>query len=266
MATRFAVIGDPIDHSLSPFIHQCFASQTHVSLTYEKIKGESVGFEMQVADFFKLQGSGLNITLPFKQRAFAMARQATDRCKQAKAGNTLWLQTEGLWVDNTDGVGLIRDLLKLMTLKDKRILIVGAGGAARGIISPLLEEQPASLVLANRTGDKLVSLSQDFPMLVCTLLSQLSGTFDLVINATSASLQGESIQLPAQCLKNKPLCYDLSYKLSVPTPFVMYAKSQGCPAQDGLGMLVEQAAEAFFIWNKVMPDTEEVLIKLRKIG
>lgn len=262
---RFAVIGNPIAHSLSPFIHQRFAEQTSLTLTYEKICGDHAGFEKQVLDFFAQKGKGLNVTLPFKQRAFEMAKESTLQSKKAKAGNTLWMKSGELWVDNTDGIGLIRDLNRYMSLKDKNILILGGGGAARGIIWPLMDSQPAKLVLANRTADKLKAFQEDFPQMQTQDLAHLRGAFDLVINATSASLQGESIRLPPDCLQNKPLCYDLSYKQQGLTAFVDYAKSQDCPAQDGLGMLVEQAAEAFSIWNGVMPDALPVLSELRTI-
>lgn len=263
MLQHFAVVGNPIDHSLSPLIHQYFAKQTHVHLVYEKIKADEQSFELQVSDFFTHNGKGLNITLPFKQTAFVMAQQTTERCKQAGAANTLWMKDQQLHADNTDGVGLIRDLSRHLTLKGARVLILGAGGAARGIINPLLEHHLDDLVIANRTLATATQLQQAFPQVRCISLFELAGTFDLIINATSASLTGESIALPKECLAAKPLCYDLAYNQQNATPFVQYARDANCSAVDGLGMLVEQAAEAFFIWHGLMPATQELLNSLR---
>lgn len=264
LSSRFAVIGNPIDHSLSPFIHQRFAEQMGINLSYEKIKGELQDFEQQISHFFADHGKGLNVTLPFKQQAFAIANERTTRCQHAKAANTLWMVENTLWADNTDGIGLIRDLERYIKLSGKKILLLGAGGAARGVIQPLLDNQPASLVLANRSVDKFSALEKDFPSIPCVKLTNLSGHFDLIINATSASLQGEPLQLSSECLENKPLCYDLAYKKEGQTPFISYVKGLGCEAYDGLGMLVEQAAESFYIWNQVRPLTEPVLAELRK--
>lgn len=263
MLQRFAVVGNPIDHSLSPVIHQYFAQQTNIHLTYEKIKGDELSFEKQVSDFFTQNGKGLNVTLPFKQRAFAMAAQHTERCQQAGAANTLWMSGEELRADNTDGIGLIRDLHRHIALPGARVLIVGAGGAARGIVPSLLQNNLAELVVANRTLAKAREFQGAFPQVHCMGVSDVRGAFDLVINATSASLAGEFIALPAECLTGKPLCYDLSYKQQEDTVFVRHAHDSGCKAVDGLGMLVEQAAEAFFIWHGVMPETEDVLVRIK---
>ena len=265
MLQHFAVFGNPIDHSLSPVIHQYFAKQTNIHLIYEKIKVDEPYFEIQVADFFNKNGKGLNITLPFKQKAFAMAQQHTARCKLAGAANTLWMGQGQLFADNTDGVGLIRDVSRYQTIQDRRVLILGAGGAARGIIHPLLEHHPAELVVANRTVAKIEEFQQTFPQVKCIGLDAINGPFDLLINATSASLAGELVALPPECFSQKTVCYDLSYKQHGTTAFVQYAKEQGCQAIDGLGMLVEQAAEAFFIWHGLMPKTDEILKLLRKM-
>ncbi|MDR3442180.1 MAG: shikimate dehydrogenase [Legionella sp.] len=264
MSQRFAVVGNPIDHSLSPVIHQYFAKQTKVQLTYEKIKGEDSSFEQQVSDFFAQDGKGLNITLPFKQRAFAMAAQVTERCKQAGSANTLWMSNQQLHADNTDGIGLTRDLSHHIYLPGKRVLILGSGGAARGIIYPLLENHLASLTVATRTAATAEEFQQAFPQVFCCSLDKLTGAFDLVINATSASLTDEFIALPEECLAQKPLCYDLSYKQQQATVFMHHARDLGCVAMDGLGMLVEQAAEAFFIWHGIKPAGQEVLNCLRQ--
>lgn len=265
LSNRFAVIGNPITHSLSPEIHQRFAQQTQVQLTYEKIMGEDLYFESQVSDFFTQGGRGLNITLPFKQRAFAMAKDRTPRCQSAGAANTLWMKDGQLCADNTDGVGLVRDLSRFTKLPGKRILVLGAGGAVRGIIYPLLEEKPVSLVIANRTKAKVDELQAAFPQIIGVDITHLSGEFDLIINGTSASLGGNTVTLPNECFATVPLCYDLAYKQKNDTAFVAYAKSFGCEAVDGLGMLVEQAAEAFFIWNGVRPSVEPVLRHVREM-
>lgn len=263
MSQRFAVIGNPIAHSLSPIIHQCFAKQVNIQLTYEKIKADDPSFERLVADFFAQEGKGLNVTLPFKQRAFEMALQRSLRCKQAGAANTLWMEANQLHADNTDGIGLIRDLNHYISVEGKRILILGAGGAARGIVHPLLENSPKELIVANRSLAKAEEFQRAFPQTKCVGFNEIKGHFDLVINATSASLAGEFIALPDECMSAKPFCYDLSYKQHGTTAFVEYARALNCDAADGLGMLVEQAAEAFFIWHKVMPETQEVLMFLR---
>ncbi|MBI2786820.1 MAG: shikimate dehydrogenase [Legionella longbeachae] len=265
MSCRFAVIGNPITHSLSPVIHHYFAKQMDVQLIYEKIKADEQSFEWQVSDFFAQNGKGLNITLPFKQNAFSMAAQSTFRCKQAGAANTLWMEGNQLHADNTDGIGFIRDLNRYIRVQDKRILILGAGGATRGLIYPILENNPAALIVANRTLAKAEELQIAFPQIKCIGLHEITGTFDVVINATSASFSGEVVTVPRECMSTKPFCYDLSYSQDGSTHFVQYARDSGCEAVDGLGMLVEQAAEAFFIWHGLMPETKEVLRFLRSL-
>lgn len=264
MSQNFAVIGHPVAHSLSPFIHQQFAQQTRIPLVYSKIEGDEQQFEQQVSAFFSDSGKGLNVTLPFKQRAFAMASVRTSRCVQAGAANILWMHNGTLHADNTDGVGFIRDLTRYIDLSGKNILILGAGGAARGIMYPLLTMDPGSLTVANRGLTNARALQNDFPEISCCSLDRILGSFDLIINATAASLDGKIIELPSMVLLHKPLCYDLVYDRDQDTPFVAYAKNSGCHALDGMGMLVEQAAEAFFIWNKVLPDTKPILDILAK--
>ncbi len=264
ISKRFAVVGNPITHSLSPIIHQSFAHQTKIELSYEKILGDELLFEQQVSAFFIDGGKGLNITLPFKQRAFSMAQQRTLRCQLAGAANTLWMHNNELHADNTDGIGLIRDLTRYIDLSGKRILILGTGGAARGIIHPLWAVNPQAITIASRTVEKAMALQNDFPQIQYASLDTLSGRFDLIINATSASLEGNVVFLPQQVMSQKPVCYDLAYQQAKATPFVDYTKNLGCIAIDGIGMLVEQAAEAFFIWNGVMPKTEPVLELLRQ--
>lgn len=262
----FAVIGNPIEHSVSPLIHGYFAQQLGFSLLYEKIKGDEFGFEQQVLSFFKQGGCGLNVTLPFKPRAFALAAEPTLRCQLAGAANTLWMQENKLYADNTDGIGLVRDLSQIMELRGKRVLILGAGGAARGIIHPLLENQLSSLTLAARTLEKANRILSEFPQIKVVPFNELKGTFDLIINATSASLDGQALVLPEMIMNQQPFCYDLAYDLRQDTAFVQYALSCSCQAMDGLGMLVEQAAEAFYIWHGVRPKTESILQQLRLIS
>ena len=260
MNNHYAVMGNPINHSLSPWIHQLFAKQIGLHLTYEKIQIDLAHFEQQVNDFFDQGGKGLNITLPCKQRAFAMSDIATSRCLKAQAANTLWRDENGnLKADNTDGIGLLRDLARYIDLTNKKILLLGAGGAARGILAPLLAAHPEKLTLTNRTPEKAQALSLEFPPAISANLSELEGPFDLIINATSAGLTAQGIALSSTLITPNTLCYDLTYQKHASTPFVQWAKANGCIGIDGLGMLVEQAAAAFFIWHGVMPETAPVL-------
>lgn len=265
MLNQFGVIGNPVAHSLSPEIHERFAAQTGVDLSYVKIKGDQVFFEQQVADFFAQQGVGLNVTLPFKQRAYAVAQNTRERCHRAGAANTLWMENNQLHADNTDGVGLVRDLRRHITTDNLRILILGAGGATRGIIAPLLSLNPKILTVANRTKDKVQQLQYEFPEITGSSLNDISGNFNVVINATSMSLNEEVILLSDELMALQPFCYDLAYSIKSITPFVRYAQSKACPAVDGLGMLVEQAAESFYIWHGIMPATGSVLAHWRSI-
>jgi len=265
MLNRFAVLGNPIAHSLSPLIHQEFAKQTGVQLVYEKIQVTGEQFEEQVASFFNQGGRGLNITLPFKQKAFAMAACRTSRCQQAKAANTLWMHAGQLHADNTDGVGFIRDLAKYQDLLGKHVLLLGAGGAARGIIGPLLAAGITDLAVVNRTKEKAQALQADFPTIQCYRLEALKDSYEVIINATSASLTEKTLNLPAFILQSTSFCYDLAYSLKSATPFVAWAQAQGARATDGLGMLVEQAAEAFFIWHGIKPNTLATLSELKTL-
>lgn len=267
MTNRFAVMGNPIAHSLSPFIHQHFAEQTGIALSYKKILiANENRFETTVNNFFSQGGRGLNITLPLKEKAFAMAAIKTARCNQAKAANTLWFDEEAkLNADNTDGIGLMRDLSTYCELAGKQVLLLGAGGAARGIIGPLLAAEVEQLVLVNRSAEKANSLRMDFRQIQCCSLTELTTGFDLIINATSASLNSERMALPGVVLKSTTLCYDLAYSRTGLTTFVEWALEQGVQGIDGLGMLVEQAAEAFYIWHGLRPETH-ALIKQLKLG
>ncbi len=268
MPARYAVMGHPIAHSLSPTIHRLFAQQTGCVLRYEKIQVDVPHFEAQVERFFQRGGKGLNITQPFKQRAFTLSQDKTARCLTAGAANTLWLNPAGrLQADNTDGIGLLRDLTRFIDLAGLRILILGAGGAARGILTPLLDRGPQSVHIANRTPEKAHALCQAFspfsrlragegnhPLLTHGRIIDLNGPFDLILNTTSAHLDREPLTLPPTLILPRTVCYDLNYQQNGETPFVVWARLQGALGMDGLGMLVEQAAEAFFIWHGIMPD------------
>lgn len=256
---RFAVIGNPIAHSLSPIIHQHFAEQFGIELSYKKIEGSLPNFEAQVLDFFASGGKGLNVTLPFKERAFAMVAWRTPRCERAHAANTLWSSANELYADNTDGIGLIRDLANYLDLTGKKVLLIGAGGAARGIIMPLFDAKIAELRIVNRTVEKAKQLSMEFPCLKTCSFDELKDSYDVIINATSASLTSDNLMLSPTLLHHETLCYDLAYNREKPTPFVAWARAQAVTAVDGLGMLVEQAAEAFFIWHNLRPETRQVI-------
>lgn len=267
---RYAVMGNPIAHSKSPLIHRQFAGQTGQVLTYDAILVDIGRFTEAVDAFRRDGGKGLNVTVPFKQDAWRLASRRTPRAERAGAVNTLWWDgNERLCGDTTDGVGLVRDLRDNhgIRIEGRRVLLVGAGGAARGVIEPLLAERPATLVIANRTPERAHELAAIFgglaPITGCGF-GELSGrSFDLAINATAAGLTGEVPPLPATVFAPGACAYDMMYG-SEPTAFVRWSLAQGCArALDGLGMLVEQAAEAFFIWRGVRPDTAPVIARLR---
>jgi shikimate dehydrogenase len=267
---RYAVMGNPIAHSKSPLIHAQFAAQTGRHLHYDAILVPLHGFSAAVATFRIEGGCGLNVTVPFKQEAWLLAQQRTSRAERAGAVNTLWWDAQNtLHGDTTDGIGLVRDLRDNLgfNLKDQRILLLGAGGAARGVIEPMLAENPAALVIANRTVHKAVELANAFrslgPISGCGFDALDETSYDLIINGTAASLTGEVPPLPATAISADTWAYDMMYA-SEPTAFVRWALEQGaCRACDGLGMLVEQAAEAFWIWQGVRPATGPVIARLR---
>ena len=267
---RYAVMGNPVAHSKSPRIHTLFAGQTNQQLQYDAILVEKDGFREAVADFLRQGGKGLNITVPFKEEAWALAATRSDRAERAGAVNTLVLDESGRhFGDNTDGAGLVRDLLHnhRAVLKDKRLLLVGAGGAARGVIEPLLGERPNLLVIANRTAEKAVELARLFCELGhtegCGLEDVNGQAFDIIINATAASLSGKVPALPESVITADSWCYDMMYG-DKPTAFMDWAQQLGAArCMDGLGMLVEQAAESFCLWRKVRPDTQPVIDTIR---
>ncbi len=266
----YAVMGNPIAHSKSPVIHRMFAEQTGQSVGYDALLVEEDGFPAAVAEFMAAGGKGLNITVPFKQEAWQIADKLSARAQRAGAVNTLWWDENGsLQADNTDGVGLVRDLTgnQSVSLQDKTILLLGAGGAARGVLAPLLDEQPAGIHIANRTVERAVDLANSFADLGMVQSSGFDGiemhNFDVVINATAAGLQGQVPPLATGVIGRDSFCYDMVYGTE-PTAFMQYAVRQGCrQACDGLGMLVEQAAESFRLWRNVMPDTIPVIEALR---
>ena len=264
---RYAVFGHPIKHSQSPKIHRLFAEQTNQNnMIYTAQDVAAENFVDVVHEFFAGDGQGLNCTVPLKELAWSIADERSDRARLSKAANTLALSQDGrLFADNTDGVGLVQDLtvnLQLQ-LKNINVLILGAGGAARGIVGPLLAESPAQLVIANRTNAKAENLAQEFnaygPVFSQKIVDLNGSVFDLILNATSASLNNELPDLPDSILSGSGVCYDLVYGLQ-PTAFVRWGLQVGAARSvDGLGMLVEQAAEAFAIWRGVRPQTSNVI-------
>jgi len=269
MTDRYAVIGNPVQHSRSPQIHAAFAAQTDQDMSYERLLGDLEDFESDVAGFFGAGGCGLNVTVPFKERACRLADSLSPRARAAGAVNTLIGSDGVLYGDNTDGVGLVRDLgcNHMFGLAGARILLLGAGGAARGVLRPLLDEKPSCLTIANRTASKAVALAD--AAAGCGPvegygLDQLAGRqFDLIINGTAAGLVAAVPQIPDDCLAEGGWTYDMLYAKK-PTAFVEWGRAHGAArALDGLGMLVEQAAESFRLWRGVQPDTAPVIESLR---
>ena len=270
MTDLYAVFGNPINHSKSPAIHRMFAEQTNQDMHYTKQLVELEGFTQAAQAFFDQGGRGLNITVPFKLDAYAFAQELTPRAQRAGAVNFLAKRSDGSIIgDNTDGIGMVHDMHNLgWEIQGKRVLILGAGGAVRGILQPLLEEQPGRVVIANRTQSKAEELARNFLDLgdiQALSFEQLGGeTFDLVINGTSASLSGDLPPLPDQLLAEGACCYDMMYGAE-PTVFMTWASGHGAAqVADGLGMLVGQAAEAFYLWRQIRPEVVPVLTSLRR--
>ena len=270
MTDQYAVMGNPIAHSKSPSIHKQFAEQTGQSLEYTAILVEKNAFPQAVDEFQSKGGKGLNITVPFKEEAWHCVTERSKRAELAGAVNTIVFHEDGTrFGDNTDGAGLINDIVKNNhgQIAGHHILVVGAGGATRGIVGPLLDEKPAQLVIANRTAERAVLLAEQFLSIGnvrgCGLNQLGDQKFDVVINATAASLQGELPSLPENIFATDGWCYDLMYGAD-PTPFMQWSKQQGAVVMlDGLGMLVEQAAESFYLWRGVRPETGQLLSSLR---
>jgi shikimate dehydrogenase len=269
---QYAVIGNPIKHSKSPLIHSSFAYQTGQALDYKTmlVSIDEGAFAKAVKEFQQAGGKGLNITVPFKQQAWDIAQQKTSRAQFAGALNTLWFDPQGvIHGDNTDGIGLVRDLTVnyQFALQDKKILIMGAGGAVRGVLEPVLAENPRSCTIVNRTVSKAQALADLFQQqghVNAIAYDELQGEYDLIINGTSASLQSQLPPLPDKGLiLDKTWCYDMMYSAN-DTLFTQWAKQQGVVKTiDGLGMLVEQAAESFYLWRGIRPETASVIQKLR---
>jgi shikimate dehydrogenase len=269
MTDRYAVIGHPVAHSKSPRIHARFAEQTGQDMAYEALLAPLDGFETAVAGFLAGGGKGANVTLPFKEQAYRLCDSRSTRAELAGAVNTLKFSADGMYGDNTDGAGLVRDLAGNLGcgLGGRRILLMGAGGAARGVLLPLVEARPARLVIANRTQDKAFALAarlgtQESAVSGCGYEALRGQQFDIVINATSAGLSDALPPLPAGLFAAGALAYDMLYGRE--TPFMRFALAEGAArVSDGLGMLVEQAAESFIVWRGVRPDTGPVLAALR---
>ncbi|WP_447043063.1 shikimate dehydrogenase [Vreelandella sp. H-I2] len=268
MTDRYCVFGNPINHSKSPLIHAEFAHQTQQAFEYTAEETPLDGFADAWRAFVDAGGRGANVTVPFKGDALALCDTLSHRARRAGAVNTLILGGNGrTYGDNTDGVGLVRDLTyHRVALAGKRLLVVGAGGAVRGILEPLLTEQPSEIVVVNRTAAKAEQLVSDFADLGRISgggFDALNGTFDVVINGTSASLAGELLPLPDTVFPPHAWAYDMMYGAE-PTVFLQWAGPRGAKLLDGLGMLVEQAAESFFLWRNVRPETAPVREILRQ--
>lgn len=277
MTDRYAVIGNPVAHSLSPAIHAEFARQTGRDIAYTRLHAELGEFVAAVRQFQDDGGKGLNVTVPFKREAREIATAVSARAQRAGAVNTLVFSGDDIAGDNTDGAGLLRDLTANLgfEISSRRVLILGAGGAARGILAPLLEAGPVQVAIANRTFETAKKLCGEFsrepssggavtgdsalPGLTAHPLEALpAGGFDLIVNATSSSLAGADLGLIASVFAPDSLAYDLMYGKGL-TPFLGFAQHHGARVADGLGMLVEQAAESFFIWRGVRPETQSVI-------
>ena len=267
---KYLVLGNPIDHSLSPSIHRMFAQQTKIEITYDKKLVAINQFDREIDSLVEKGFRGFNVTVPFKEDAFAKVNMANDCASAAQAVNTIKVIGDSdLYGFNTDGVGLIRDLVDRMglTLSDSRILVIGAGGAAKGVVAALLGHGPDSIVIANRTMEKAKKLVTQFKeinqdaVIKCLELDKLDDGFDLIINSTSIGLAGEFNLVDDHVVKKK-FCYDLAYGASA--RFASWARNVGAlKVADGLGMLVEQAAESFFIWRGLRPETQQVLDTIR---
>lgn len=273
--SKYAVLGNPITQSKSPLIHSLFAEQTDQAMSYSAIRLEENEFDHFVTNFFAEGGAGLNITVPFKGKAFALAASCSPRAELAQAVNTLFLDESGnICGDNTDGVGLLTDLKQNngIVIKDKRVLILGAGGAVRGVMATLVHEQAASISIVNRTLSKAELLCEEMGSMArleamsyetLQTAADAGRSYDLIINGTSSSLQGDRLNLDEKLIAPECCCYDLMYA-DTDTPFLEWSKQHGATKSiDGLGMLVEQAAEAFSLWRGVRPNTTPVLEHLR---
>ncbi|ARN22731.1 shikimate dehydrogenase [Piscinibacter gummiphilus] len=270
---RYVIAGNPVEHSQSPFIHARFAEQTGQPVAYDRLLCPLDAFAPTIQAFADGGGSGCNITVPFKFDAFAMAKRTSERAALAEAANVLRFDTDGWYADNTDGIGLVRDIERNagIPLAGKRVLLVGAGGASSGALGPLLQAGPAELVLANRTVAKAQTLvdrhaavaAASGTHLVARGLDEPGTAFDVVINASASSMAGAGIPVSSAVLKPGTLALDMMYGPAA-RGFIDWATSFGAVGRDGIGMLVEQAGEAFFVWRGIRPDTAPVLKALRE--
>jgi len=273
---KYAVVGHPVNHSLSPTIHSLFAAETSQSMEYQALDLDPDLFEHQVAELIEAGFKGINVTVPFKEKAWAIADKLSPRANDAGAVNTLIFQDDGLIAgDNTDGIGLTRDMITNhhILIKHRKVLVLGAGGAVRGVLGPLLAQKPDLVTITNRSIERAEELIEQFTpkykdnteFQSCSYEDLGSQKFDLIINGTSAGLHNTVPPIPDELLGINSICYDMMYNIDKPTAFVQWAIDRGALRQfDGLGMLVEQAAEAFFIWRGIRPDTAQVLSTLRQ--
>ena len=264
---HYAVFGNPVSHSLSPTIHSLFAKQFGHEIDYQAILVEPGEFKSTTDNFFSRGGLGLSITVPFKQDAYEFADVITDRAKQAEAVNTLSYDGKQTLGDNTDGIGLVNDLLNnhLVEIQDRSVLVLGAGGAVKGILGPMIDQHPESIAICNRTVSKAETLADKFNASAVSYDQLHNQSFDIVINGTSSSLQNQLPPIPETVFNKAAVSYDMMYS-NEPTIFQSWSRRCGVKrAYDGLGMLVEQAAEAFYIWRGVQPDTKQIIEQLRKL-
>ncbi|MDR9827093.1 shikimate dehydrogenase [Vibrio sp. FNV 38] len=266
---RYLVFGNPIKQSKSPFIHTLFARQTNQEMEYTMAEPEVDEFKQVVTEFFSTGGKGCNVTMPFKLDAFEFADTLTERAKLAGAVNTLKKLDDGIIIgDNTDGAGLVQDLVNSQTqLEGARVLLIGAGGACRGVIKPLLDKKPNELIITNRTFTKAQELEElfaDYGNIKAVPSNEINASFDIVINSTASSMTDDLPEVPSTIFSSTTTAYDMAYKAQE-TSFNHWAKESGASkTMDGLGMLVGQAAESFMVWRGLMPGTKQVLRELRK--
>jgi len=271
MVDKYAIFGNPVEHSLSPIIHKAFAEQTQQELECIKIEPPVDAFESTLRQFIHDDGKGCNITVPFKHKAFLLADQSSDAAQDAKAASCLLIREDSsIYADNYDGAGLVQDLSHNhhYTLSQKKILILGAGGAVQGILGPLLDKAPSEIVIANRTAQKAIDLAQQYQLRGTVHgvgLEQLeTKPYDLIIHATTLGYKEKVIALPDGLIKQHTWCYDLSYG-DAAQPFLNWAKKQGAEQfLDGLGMLVEHNAALFYLWRTIYPDTKPIIELLQK--
>lgn len=264
---KYAVVGNPIAHSKSPDIHRLFAQQTRQAMTYERIEGPLDAFEEFALGLREAGYQGLNVTIPFKLDAFKLAEDLTPRARQAAAVNTLRFDSETIFGDNTDGIGFVRDVTERLKfdIADAAVLIVGAGGGVRGLIGALLEERPKWIAVANRTHQRAQELADEFGVLALSFDEVPSEHFDLIVNGTAASLNHSAPPIDPEAFDDCTLAYDLVYA-PAPTPFMRLAQKGGArKVADGLGMLIEQAAESFSVWRNVRPNTASVFKEMRRL-